>query len=308
MLISPTRTLTSCGTSSMLIRRRIRPTRVTRGSSLSLKTGSSSSSMEIRPASFASASTLIVRSLYIRNGRPCRPARIWEKRTGPELSSLIAIATTIANGAKTSNPAMATPMSKRRRISSVEREGSQVLYSRIGRSASWATRSDGSALPRRGETTLILTCRARQRSFRSPIRSASTPLAATTIRSTRSASVRISSSRWAPAGSCLMSLTPASSRCISLNIWNFRCRDSRAGPSPTSPTRSGGIRFHQSQRVRERKPIAVNAAATNRPIAVSQPMTSAGVRASRGMISALVTPTQPRIAGTSSAVRCRSAR
>src|SRR6476659_6571897 len=88
--ISPRRTFTSCGSSSRLVRRRKRPTLVTRGSERILNIGSPRPSIETRSGSRASASRTIVRNLKILKRRPFSPARCCRKNTGKPSSITMA--------------------------------------------------------------------------------------------------------------------------------------------------------------------------------------------------------------------------
>ena len=63
------------GSSSMLKRRRKRPTRVTRGSSFILNSGPAPSLAASSAARTRSAPSIIVRSLSIWKGTPCAPIR-----------------------------------------------------------------------------------------------------------------------------------------------------------------------------------------------------------------------------------------
>ena len=104
--MSPRRTLISCGTSSMEVRRNRRPTGVTRGSSVNLKMPT----LSFRAASasrWAWAPSTMLRNLIISNVRPSRPTRRWRKNTGPYESTLIASAMSRPNGNNTSKPAPA---------------------------------------------------------------------------------------------------------------------------------------------------------------------------------------------------------
>src|SRR3954469_10372767 len=73
--ISPLSTFQSCGNSSTLVRRRILPTQVTRGSSRILKAGPSCSFCSSSSRFFFSASTHIDQNLYMRKGIPPLPLR-----------------------------------------------------------------------------------------------------------------------------------------------------------------------------------------------------------------------------------------
>ena len=65
----------NCGSSSMLKRRKTRPTGVIRGSFRSLNSWPSHSLLPSRLSSFLSASATIVRSFNIENGLPLNPMR-----------------------------------------------------------------------------------------------------------------------------------------------------------------------------------------------------------------------------------------
>jgi hypothetical protein len=62
----------SCGTSSKLVRRSKRPTRVMRGSLCSSG-----------ERAYLGASTFMLRNFRISKGRPSRPVRVWRKKMGP---------------------------------------------------------------------------------------------------------------------------------------------------------------------------------------------------------------------------------
>ena len=98
-LISSRRTFTSCGSSSRLVARSQRPTRVTRGSSRNLCTGLPSTSRTTANVC-ASASWHMVRNLRTRNLRPPSPTRSCENRTGPGESSLTVAAIRSMAGAR----------------------------------------------------------------------------------------------------------------------------------------------------------------------------------------------------------------
>ena len=91
----PAATFQSSGSSSSLVRRRTRPTAVTRGSSPAVTDG-------------PSPDRRIVRNFTRRKGLPPRPTRVWRKRTGrPEVTAIAAAARTIT-GAVTRSPATAS--------------------------------------------------------------------------------------------------------------------------------------------------------------------------------------------------------
>src|SRR5262245_48303144 len=94
--MSPTRTLISWGSSSILNQRRIWPTRVTRGSRL-----------VVRREPILWAPDTMLRNLKMRKERPFNPTRTWRKKTGPWLSILISAATTRRNGSRMTRPTVA---------------------------------------------------------------------------------------------------------------------------------------------------------------------------------------------------------
>ncbi|CFN65650.1 Uncharacterised protein [Bordetella pertussis] len=51
-----------------------------------------------------SCRTLMLRSLWMRNGTPSLPTRSWRKNTGPGLSSLMAMAIRASSGSSASSP------------------------------------------------------------------------------------------------------------------------------------------------------------------------------------------------------------
>src|SRR5574344_984906 len=73
MDISPLSTFQNCGSSSRRYLRINRPNGVMRSSFLEESLGPS-----------ASASIYMVLNLYMRNGLPCFPSRVWTYKTGPE--------------------------------------------------------------------------------------------------------------------------------------------------------------------------------------------------------------------------------
>ena len=90
--MSPRSAFQNCGSSSRLVRRRKRPTRVMRGSSRILNIGPWAS-LRWRTWSLSwSASLTMVRNLWTLNSRPSRPTRGWLKITGPGLSRRMATA------------------------------------------------------------------------------------------------------------------------------------------------------------------------------------------------------------------------
>ena len=124
-LISPRTTFQSCGSSSRLVLRRTRPTRVTRGSRTSLKTGSGRRSTSTRSERRSSASQTIVRNLSIRNGLPFAPTRVWWKSTGP-LDVFTASASARRSGDSTTSRSTESVRSIARLSMSVERGMSHV--------------------------------------------------------------------------------------------------------------------------------------------------------------------------------------
>ena len=113
-LMSPLRTLISCGSSSRLVRRRTWPILVIRGSRAILNSGPVRWLSPSMAASRASASTTIVRNLSIPNSAPSRPTRCWRNSTGPPSSRLTRMAMTASTGEATSRSAPATTMSNSR--------------------------------------------------------------------------------------------------------------------------------------------------------------------------------------------------
>jgi len=105
-LMSPRKIFHSCGSSSKAVARRMRPTRVTRGSS----------TVAWMAPVWRSASTIIERNLKALNTRQPLPTRSWMNNTGPPSSILIASAITAAIGANTNRPAAETAMSNKRLI------------------------------------------------------------------------------------------------------------------------------------------------------------------------------------------------
>src|ERR1700758_3836330 len=82
----------------MLYLRNQRPSRVTRGSSSSLKTGPLIWLYASNSCRRFSASEYIDRNLYMRNGRPCLPHRICANIARPGEVALMATAAAINNG------------------------------------------------------------------------------------------------------------------------------------------------------------------------------------------------------------------
>ena len=114
MAMSPTSTFQSCGNSSSPVLRSTLPSRVTRGSFVILKAGPSRSfnccSFPLR----SSASTTIVRNLYMAKTLPNCPVRNCRKKTGPLDVSLMAIAAIKINGNATARPIKAPLISMQR--------------------------------------------------------------------------------------------------------------------------------------------------------------------------------------------------
>ena len=90
----------SCGSSSILVLRSQRPTRVMRGSLRILKIGPLFSFRCSISFIRSSASLVMVRNLIIRKRRLLKPTRSCTKKIGPRESSLIAIATRANKGAE----------------------------------------------------------------------------------------------------------------------------------------------------------------------------------------------------------------
>jgi hypothetical protein len=83
MLISPRNTLSSCGSSSRLVRRTNRPARVRRGSSFILKIGPEASLCSISADNSWSAPRRIERNFQHVNSRPPAPTRVCRKNAPP---------------------------------------------------------------------------------------------------------------------------------------------------------------------------------------------------------------------------------
>ena len=81
----------------MLVRRKILPTGVTRGSFSVLNSGPVRSLSGCTSSNRASASAVIVRNLCTRIGLPSRPTRVCRKNTRPPSCSLIATAPVTAS-------------------------------------------------------------------------------------------------------------------------------------------------------------------------------------------------------------------
>ena len=88
----------SCGSSSRLVLRRKRPTRVTRGSSTSLKSGAGSTLRCASSAFNCSAFLTIVRNFHMPKRRPWSPVRCWRNTTAPGESRRIASAINASSG------------------------------------------------------------------------------------------------------------------------------------------------------------------------------------------------------------------
>ncbi len=154
MLISPTSTFNSCGSSSIEALRSTLPTRVTRGSSRILNSGPSMSLRSRRSSSCCSASSTIVRSLRTRKSLPSLPTRTCEKKIGPFESSLMSNAAIARIGdANTSRPVammmsnerLATARQPRRRTGSMYITARRPSGRANKRSAEMSTRPDVSS-------------------------------------------------------------------------------------------------------------------------------------------------------------------
>src|SRR5947209_263971 len=113
-LMSPARTLNSCGSSSREKRRRTRPIRVTRGSSATLNKRPSPMLTSQRWALILSAPGTIERNFHMPNSRLANPTRRWRYRMGPRSPSQIATATSPMTGRVRTSSTVATTMSKLR--------------------------------------------------------------------------------------------------------------------------------------------------------------------------------------------------
>ena len=135
-LMSPSRTLKSCGTSSSRVRSSNRPTRVTRGS------GSPAAGAEKR-----AASTRIERNLNTEKIRPNCPVRSWRTSAGPVESSRIATAIASRTGAAMRHPSREATTSMARFVTTVTRAGlkpeprSRTLWRRLSAVISGAPRA-----------------------------------------------------------------------------------------------------------------------------------------------------------------------
>ncbi len=132
MLMSPSSTLTSCGSSSTLVLRSQRPTRVILGSLRILKIGPVFSFRCSSSSWPASASRRIVRNFNIRNRRLFKPTRSCTKRIGPSESSLIAIAAITSNGATAKSSTAAETRSKMRLASVRQLNNGALCIDTIG--------------------------------------------------------------------------------------------------------------------------------------------------------------------------------
>ena len=180
--MSPRSTFQSCGSSSMLVMRRNRPTRVMRGSC----SRSSHSLCRLRSSSSArraSASATIVRNLTTRNGLPPRPIRLWRNSTGPGDSSLTAIAAAIQSGAVMSSSPSAPTMSIARLKIRFERASEGVLMPISVIPSRWSTVAAGPIIEASDGSALIFTPSWRQTLISSNSDSSSTPSADTITRS-----------------------------------------------------------------------------------------------------------------------------
>ena len=127
--MSPIRTFQSCGNSSSLVFRSIRPTRVVR---TSLPTSNDPSSVPSR--------TVIERNLASRNGLPPSPIRFWRKNGPPGLLVATTIMMNRRSGDSTTRPQADIVMSR-------------VLFNSNRPTDEWAEavlRSTGSGSPRGG--------------------------------------------------------------------------------------------------------------------------------------------------------------
>src|SRR3972149_99288 len=113
--MSPQSTLNSCGSSSSDVRRRHRPTGVTRGSFEILNTGPSTSLRSSSMDWSCSALTTIVRNFNIRKRRRLRPKRSWAKKIGPGLVIFTATAAATREGSEGCPPADDVGCDTRRR-------------------------------------------------------------------------------------------------------------------------------------------------------------------------------------------------
>ena len=107
----PIKTFHNCGNSSNPVFRSNPPILVTRGSFFSLNAGPSRSFNTSRLALSCSASTTMVRNLYIGNALPNCPDRICLKKTGPFEVNLMATAASKITGNASKRPIEAPKIS-----------------------------------------------------------------------------------------------------------------------------------------------------------------------------------------------------
>ena len=107
-LICPSTTLKSCGSSSMLVARSLRPTHVMRGSLSILNCGPSTLFVLYMARCKLCAFWIIVRNFQQRNPRPPQPSRSWLKKAGPRDVHFTAAAARSRSGAIISKPTSAT--------------------------------------------------------------------------------------------------------------------------------------------------------------------------------------------------------
>ena len=239
----------------------------------------------------------------MRNGRPLRPARICEKKTGPRLSTLIAAATTRNTGESRTSASVLLTTSRVRFSNKVERERSPVLYSRTGSSARCPSRTAALNAVRPGGTMLRSTLRSR---------TVSTMFAV--LSSSRDAGVTITRSTPASHSCAPLSSSSRSERSSTMVMWrsgkssSFRFTDVVLSAVPTIATRSGGVTTRQHQRALARNATAEKAATVPAMIALDASGLLGGSTSSKSESPDIPISAQRAICGISSTVRCRSAR
>ena len=160
----PSSTFRSWGSSSRLVRRRKRPTPVTRGSARSLNDGSSSASNWTSVGQQRLGVGAHRAELEHRERPPMEPGPRLdvERRPGPAPADR-PCRRAANTGHVSTSIAPAITRSSNRFSSSVERETSQVLYSITGRSATWWSCAAVPKIPRAGGTMLSFTLPPRGR-------------------------------------------------------------------------------------------------------------------------------------------------
>ena len=147
--IRPASTWNNCGVSSRLVRRRKRPTRVTRASRRFLKIGPSFSLAT--SSRRRSASSVIVRNFTMVNGRPRSPSRFWKNSGLPRVVINSVTHTASMTGARTASSANAPTMSRIRLANAVAEPTGCPRPAPAARRRSTGAGPGRSARPSRGE-------------------------------------------------------------------------------------------------------------------------------------------------------------